>query len=154
MSSIAWTARAVLSASAFDNAFTVTTSEAGEATVRFGDGAHGATPSLGASPTLEAAYAAGAGASGNVARGTTLHSEGRLPVRSNLGDVEFSDQGRHFSGIVMQQGRVQTDADCHEAAQVDWWRDPRLLEWCGRLDVVTPDTGSDASDGSGSDDRP
>jgi len=154
MSSIAWTARAGLSASAFDNAFTVTTSETGEATVRFGDGAHGARPSLGSSPTLEAAYATGAGASGNVATGTNLHSESRLPVRSNLCGVEFSDQDRHFGGIVMQQGRVQTDADCDEATQVDWWRDPRMLGWCGLLDVVTPDTGSDAPDGSGNDDRP
>ena len=66
MSSFALTAHAGISSSSLDAAFTLTTSETGESTIRFGDGVHGAALPTGSGSVHQAVYAAGGGASGNV----------------------------------------------------------------------------------------
>ena len=119
MSSFALTAVAGISSGAFDGAFTITASQTGEATVQFGDGLHGAAPPPGSFSMPQAIYAAGGGASGNAAGATPQPREDRPPLRSGYGDVDFGAVGHRFSGVLMQQGRVQTDADYNEATAVD-----------------------------------
>jgi len=79
MSSFASTTLAGVSSRAFDAAFTSTTSQSGETTVRFGDGEHGAALPLGSS-VLRAIHAAGGGASGH-APAATLQSSAHAEER-------------------------------------------------------------------------
>jgi hypothetical protein len=119
MSSFALTAVAGISSGAFDGAFTITASQTGEATVQFGDGLHGAAPPPGSCSVPQATHAAGGGASGNAAGATPQPREDPPLLRSGYGEVGFGAVGHHFSGILMQQGRVQIDADYNEATAVD-----------------------------------
>lgn len=119
MSSFALTAVAGISSALMDRVFTMTASQTGETTVQFGDGLHGAAPPLGHCSMPPANYATGGGASGNSADAAPQPLEDRPLLRSGYGEVEFGAVGRHFSGILMQQGRVQTDADYDEATAVD-----------------------------------
>jgi hypothetical protein len=120
MSSFALTALAAMSPYALDSAFEMAQSQASEPMVRFGDGAHGAAlPS--SSGLLDAAYRAGSGASGHVAAATPEQSEPRM----HSGYAAF-DAAPHYSGVLMQQGRVQTDADYNEATAVDETKSQRF----------------------------
>lgn len=140
MSSFALTAVAGIPSALMDRAFTVTASQTGETTVQFGDGLHGAAPPLGHCSTPPANYAAGGGASGNAADAAPQPREDRPLLRSGYGEVEFGAVGRHFSGMLMQQGRVQTDADYNEAAAVD-----KPSTSGGAVDVERPDLASVSS---------
>jgi len=149
MSSFALKAFADVSQHALDSAFRMVESDNGETTVRFGDGERGAALPVASRPTLDRVYSAGPGASGNVVAGTP--QQPGLLMRCGIGDVVF-DPVRHYSGVLAQQGRVQTDADYDEATQVDRWR--ALLADRPDFDVVTADGGSGSSSGSGDDGKP
>ena len=149
MSSFAVTAFAGVSQPALDSAFKAAESQTGETTVRFGDGVHGAALPLSSHPMVDGVYAAGSGASGNVAVGRPQQPV--LLMRFGDSDEVF-DAGRHYSGVLMQQGRVQTDADYDEAAQVDRWR--ALLGERSAFDVATADGGTRSSGGSSDDGKP
>ena len=120
MSSFALTALAATSPYALDSAFEMTEPQASEPMVRFGDGAHGAALPLSCG-LLDAAYRAGSGASGNVAAATPEQREPQMHS-----DHASFDAVPHYSGVLMQQGRVQTDADCNEASAVDETKSQRL----------------------------
>jgi len=113
MSSFALTARTAMSPYALDSAFEMAQPQASEPMVRFGDGVHGAAlPS--SSGLLDAAYRAGSGAIGHVAAPTPEQSEPWMHS-----DYASFDAVPPYSGVLMQQGRVQTDADYNEATAVD-----------------------------------
>ena len=123
MSSFALTALAGMSSSALDAALTMTTSQTGETEVRFGDGVHGAAlpPESGSMPQV--LYATGGGASGHAAAATPQPTGDQTLRHSTYGALGFAGEGGHLGGILMQQGRVQTDADYDEADAADGRRD-------------------------------
>ena len=116
MSSFALTALAGMSSSALDATFTLTTSQTGEATVRFGNGEHGAALPTGPGAMSQAAYAVGGGASGNAA---APQLGDRPLLHSGFGEIGLLGEGGRFGGSLMQQGRVQTDADRNEASEAN-----------------------------------
>ena len=116
MSSFALTALAGMSSSALDASFALTTSQTGETDVRFGDGVHGAALPSASGSMPQVLCATGGGAGGHAAAATPQPTADQPLLQSSYGALGFAGEGGHFSGILMQQGRVQTDADYNEAA--------------------------------------
>ena len=140
MSSLALTAFAGISSSALDGAFTLTTSQAGESTVHFGDGERGDAPPAGSSALHQVGWATGSGASGNVPTATPqpLGERTLLPPgtwRAEVGDdvmVAFAhgDLRRPFVSAPLWNAadKPPTSRDAGDAARVGLHGAPSRLD--------------------------